>query len=313
MAKIKYISKRFNQSSSQLIEQANEIIEDYQAQGFDLTLRQLYYKFIAKDLFPEDRRWEWTGTRWRKNLNGTKNAMPNYTWLSTTISNGRMAGRVDWDAIVDRTRNLEENSHWQTPSQIIKVCERSYQIDKWENQPIRPEIWVEKDALTGIIQPICSSLDVSYFACRGYTSQSSMKEAADRLDWYIRGGQVPVILHFGDHDPSGLDMTRDIKERLEIFFFHEFDIQIRRLALNLDQINKYQPPPSPAKVTDPRAKAYIMEFGDDSWELDALEPSTLTNLIYENVVALRDENLWQESVELERQHKQQLKEIAERI
>lgn len=79
-----------------------------------------------------------------------------------------------------------------------------------------------------------------------------------------------VILHLGDHDPSGIDMTRDISDRLELF---GADVEVKRIALNWDQIDEFTPPPNPAKLSDSRAGAYIAEYGDESWELDALEPT----------------------------------------
>jgi len=294
MPKICYVPKKFKPETVDMIDQANEIIEDYQAQGYDLTLRQLYYQFVARDMFPDDRRWRWTGSRWVRDLNGTKNADPNYKWLGSIINDGRLAGLIDWECITDRTRNLRRNSHWESPEEIIYTAAKGYRKDLWENQAYRPEVYIEKDALVGVIEGVCEELDVPYFSCRGYTSQSEMWAAARRIEGYFNDGYEPVIFHLGDHDPSGIDMTRDITDRMELFMG---GVDVQRLALNMDQVQQYDPPPNPAKITDSRAVKYIDLYGNESWELDALDPTTLSNLVRNAILGIRDEGKYQESVD----------------
>lgn len=303
MPKIQYIDRTFASGSLMIIETANEIIVDFLQQGYDLTLRQLYYQFIAQDLFPES---------WRDKLPPhSKNIEKNYDKLGSIINDARLAGLVDWSAIADRTRATKQNSHWENPGQIIDACVDQFQVDKWGGQSVRPEVWIEKDALIGVISDICRKLDVTYFSCRGYNSQSNMWRAGQRMLDYIEDEeQEPMVLHLGDHDPSGIDMTRDIRDRLNLFVGSSGCVQVDRLALNMDQVDQYNPPPSPAKVSDSRAKDYIQQYGHDSWELDALDPNTISNLISDRVMKLRDETLWQEKVALEEQHKEQLKEMA---
>ena len=117
-----------------------------------------------------------------------------------------------------------------------------------------------------------------------------MWRAGQRLLKHRKSGQTPIIFHLGDHDPSGMDMTRDITDRLEMFTNH--DLEISRRALNMDQIEEFNPPPNPAKITDSRAEAYIAQFGYESWELDALAPRTIVNLVRDAIVAIRDEDEW---------------------
>jgi len=271
--KIAYIQKNFTAASLRVIAEANAIIEEYALQGFSLTLRQLYYQFVARDLIP--------------------NKQTEYKRLGSIINDGRMAGLIDWKYIEDRTRNLEKNSFWDSPQDIIDSVRESYRLDLWKGQEYRPEVWIEKEALVGVIEGICKELDVPYFACRGYTSQSEQWRAAIRFSGYIRDGQRPVILHFGDHDPSGIDMTRDNRDRLGTF---GIVLPVRRLALNMAQVEEYNPPPNPAKMTDSRFEGYVREYGDQSWELDALEPKLIAGLIEENVVDLRDEVVYQDRV-----------------
>jgi len=289
MPKIAYIEKKFSPARLAEIAQANVILDEYQTQGFDLTLRQLYYQFVSRGLI--------------------ENNLQSYKRLGDVISEGRLAGLIDWTRIVDRTRNLVNNSHWTNPGEIMKSAAASFRLDKWANQPYRVECWIEKDALRGVIDRVCSQLDIPHFSCRGYTSISEMWVAARRLQYWIDRGQTPVILHLGDHDPSGVDMTRDIFDRLKMFMG---GTEVKRLALNWDQINLYNPPPNPAKLTDSRAQGYIAKHGDDSWELDALEPSVIAELIRNAVEDVRDEDLYQEMWEEERRHRELLETVSKR-
>lgn len=261
-----YQPKDFSQASLIQIEQANKIIQEYEGRGYSLTLRQLYYQFVARGLLD--------------------NVPANYNQLGKLVSDGRMAGLISWTAIEDRTRNLRGLRTMEKPSDALKAARADYALDLWQGQDWRPEVWIEKDALVGVIGAICDKLRVNFFACRGYNSQSEQWRAAQRFADYIRRGQRPIIFHLGDHDPSGLDMTRDNRDRLSLFV--GAPVQVVRLGLNRDQIEQYNPPPNPAKVTDSRAKAYMAEHGDSSWELDALDPAVISKLIEDAVLRIRD-------------------------
>ena len=247
-----FVPKNFRDKSLAIIQIANEIIQEYSDQGFSLTLRQLYYQFVARDM-----------------LSNTERSYKN---LGSVINDGRLAGMIDWDAIEDRTRNLATWSHYDNPMQAIQSVRDRYDIDMWENQSSRVEVWIEKEALVGIINNICGELDVPYFACRGYVSQSEQWRAGQR---FLK--KHTHIIHLGDHDPSGIDMTRDNDARLSMF--STYNCSVERIALNMDQINQYNPPPNPTKLTDSRAEGYVREFGYSSWELDALEPSVIVELV----------------------------------
>jgi len=308
MPKICYVPKRFRGDTLDRIREANGIITEYRAQGFVLTLRQLYYKFIARDLFPDS---------WIDPVYNAKHGLPpdakntekNYKRLGDIVSDGRLAGMIDWNAIEDRTRNLQSNPHWETPGEIVEACARQFRLDLWGPQPNYCEVWVEKEALLGIIRGICTKLDVPYFACKGYTSQSEMWGAAQRLIQQEEAGKATFIIHLGDHDPSGIDMTRDIRDRLHLF---ESNVEVCRIALNFDQIEEYGPPPNPAKTTDARFESYREVYGDESWELDALEPKVMVSLIEDNVADLIDEDRWTKTVEQQRLAQEQLTGVSER-
>lgn len=288
MSKILYLHKRFNGKSQQHIALANEIIASYNGDGLSLTLRQLYYQFIARNAFP--------------------NSKKSYKNLGQLINDARLAGLIDWDAIVDRTRHLKGLQTWESASDAVSDRAAEYRIDRWKNQPKRVEVWVEKDALSGVIRKPCDKWRVDYFSCRGYTSQTVLHDAAERHKQYERGGQKTTVLHLGDHDPSGRDMTRDIADRFEMF---GAKVRIKRIALNVDQIRKYNPPPNPAIITDSRFEAYKKEFGTKSWELDALEPRVIVALIDKEIKALCDMKLWEKSGKDEENQQESIDQAAE--
>ncbi len=289
MPLICYVPKTFRPDTKTRIDQANEIIAEYQAQGFKLTLRQLYYQFVSRDLIP--------------------NTVQSYKSLGDVVNDGRLAGLIDWDAIEDRTRNLQSSPHWSSPRSIVRACADQFAVDLWDKQENYVEVWIEKDALVGVIEGICTELDVPYFACRGYTSQSEMWGAAQRLIEREKAGKKTTIIHLGDHDPSGIDMTRDIQDRLELF---GSTAVIHRIALVFDQIEQYNPPPNPAKTTDARYQSYAERFGEESWELDALEPSVIVDLIREAVQDRIDWDAWEEALERQRTGRDQLGKVSRR-
>ncbi|MDO7785786.1 hypothetical protein [Desulforamulus aquiferis] len=284
--KICYQEKNFRQDRIVLINRVNRIIEEYHSKGYDLTLRQVYYQLVARDVIPNNER--------------------SYKNLGNLISDGRMAGLIDWNAIIDRTRNLRKNNHWSSPAEIIEACANQFAYNKWEEQDNYVEVWVEKDALVGVVGQICGRLDVPFFSCRGYVSQSEMWGAAQRLERLGEDKGI-VIIHLGDHDPSGKDMSRDIVDRLNTFGVYP---KFMRIALNIDQIEKYNPPPNPTKLTDSRCHGYIREFGHECWELDALKPEIIEELIRETVLQYCDLSLFEKSKERENESKKLLKKVS---
>ena len=289
--KIQYTERKFAASSLALIERANEIIAEYARDRLILTIRQLYYQFVARDWIP--------------------NTQKSYKRLGAIINDARLAGLIDWDAIEDRGRRLERPSVWKGPAQLLEACADQYMINLWAGQKWRPEVWIEKDALSGVAERACEPYRVPYFACRGYVSQSAMWEAgSNRMARYCDEGHEPIIFHLGDHDPSGLDMTRDIEERLAMF--HYRPVQVVRLALNADQVREYDPPPNPAKTTDARYAEYRREHGEDSWELDALPPDVLVTLIQDAIEGVREIGKWNKLHAREQRERKTLRRIVER-
>jgi hypothetical protein len=294
MPRIAYINKRFNAAHLEMIQKANDLCASYQRQGYKLSLRQLYYQFVARD---------WIS-----------NTVQSYGLLGRVITAARRAGLFDWDYLEDRSRNIRGGDGWmEDPAVIIEPD--VFRAALWEGQTERAEVWVEKDALVDVVGQAVRGLRVAYFSCRGYTSDSEVWVAAQRLERYIDDGAESVtIFHLGDHDPSGIDMTRDIRERIWLFMngdgYDANQVEIKRIALNMDQVEQYSPPPNPAKSTDSRFAGYIREYGYESWELDALEPSVLAALIQANVAqTITDTEAWDERKAFEEQQKATLKAI----
>jgi hypothetical protein len=288
--KEQFIDKNFKQVSLDLLSQATLIIESFRSQGYRLSLRQLYYQMVKGNLI--------------------ENTKEMYKRLGTLIKNARLAGIVDWYMIEDRGRTTNKNAHWEDPGDIMKSAVNSFAIDKWEDQVIHLEVMVEKDALSGVFWPVCERNDIRFTACKGYPSTTILHTMGARLENKILEDKEVHILHFGDHDPSGIDMTDDLVGRLSMFAREP--IQVVRLALNMDQVDQYQPPENPAKVKDSRYNAYMIEFGTSSWELDALTPDVLGNLVEDYIMEHRDHDAWNAAVEQEDEYRDDLQQFVDK-
>lgn len=290
-----FIDRKFSASSELMIEQAEVICLEYARQGYDLSLRQLYYQFVSKG---------WIA-----------NSDKNYKRMSSVLNDARLAGRIDWDHMVDRTRGIVGSyaGHEEDPEDVLRSAAESYFEDLWAGQPVRVEVWVEKEALAGVMRRACSGLRVGSFPNKGYVSVSAMYRAAKRIDGYReQWGQDCIILHLGDHDPSGIDMSRDIEDRLTLMSaYGGANLEVRRIALNMDQIRAYNPPPNPAKITDSRARDYIATYGNESWELDALEPGVLVDLVQDHVRREMDDDAWDAAIAQEQSVRDRLVALAE--
>lgn len=282
---------RFHKVSKARIAIANQIIEKYAAQGYSLTIRQLYYQFVT----------------WH----GLPNTVRSYKNLVATMSDARLAGLTDWDAIEDRGRVPQRNSQWDSPKELLEGAANQYRLPRWEGQPYYAELWVEKQALAGVLEPLASKFHATLMVNKGYSSQTAMYEASKRLQDRISasGKGEGFVFYIGDHDPSGMDMVRDITERLDMFGVT--NVQVKKLALNMDQIRKFKPPPNPANVKDVRYEAYISQYGKKSWEVDALNPETLVELITDAFTEVIDWKVWDRVLAREGLHKAKLQAIAD--
>jgi hypothetical protein len=285
-----FVPKNFGAAARSMIGTVNNILAEYQASGYDLTVRQLYYQLVSRDIIPNNER--------------------SYKNTVQLVSDARLAGLIDWEIIKDRGRTCIENPHWETPADIVRSAAYSFKMDHWIKQDNYVEVMVEKQALEGVLIPVCQKLDIPFTANKGYSSSSAMYEASKRYIAAAEAGKNLYVLYLGDHDPSGIDMTRDIDERLDLFIKtshnDEQSIQVNRLALNMDQVRRFKPPENPAKITDSRAESYIRKFGKSSWELDAIEPKRLASLVENAVTELIDQDEWDRSHGIQDKHKAEL-------
>ncbi len=297
-----------------VIDHANEILEEYARQGLNLTLRQLYYQFVSRDLFPD----EWA------DADGIKNRQQNYDRLGTIITKARDGGMIDWDYIVDRGREISEYPHYDDPTDFINKQMGRFFLDMWEDQPKRVHVWVEKDALSQVIQSAADPFDVPTFATKGYASASSLWSVGHKvfLEHAQREQQI-VIIHLSDHDPSGINMGEDILTRMMQYCRRSeaeqllCTVEVHRLALTMAQVNQFETdgtplPPNPAKQTDPRFADYEAQFGATSWELDAIDPPTLVALITAAIEEHLDQDLYNARRELEQDYREQLRGVRDR-
>lgn len=284
-----YVRRNFRQDALETIGRIVQLTEEYGERGFVLTVRQIHYQFVARGWAP--------------------NTAQTYSRLQGLISDGRLAGLVSWAAIEDRNRSLMGYQTHASPGAAIRSALADYKIDMWANQEWRPEVWVEKAALESVVGQIASRLRVDYYACRGYNSQSEQWRAGRRMAEYVRRGQRPIVFHLGDHDPSGLDMTRDNRDRLSLFA--GVPVLVQRLALNMDQVEQYSPPPNYAKPTDSRYEAYQEQYGQSSWELDALDPEIIQRLVQDAVERVRDPVRWDAMLQQEAEDVRQLRDVAD--
>lgn len=256
--KEQFIDHKFSRKTRARIELANNILNDLAAQGYQISLRQLYYQLVSRGEIPNNQK--------------------EYKKLGDTLNKARLAGLVDWSSMEDRGRYLRgTNGGYGSPAEYISGLENGYFKDWWQGQDNYVEVWVEKDALVGVVERPCDRHRVRYFSCRGYSSATEQYAAGKRFARQERWGRTCHILHLGDHDPSGLDMTRDNDEKVHMF--SGVSVNVHRIALNMDQVEELKPPPNPAKMTDSRVGGYIARHGKKSWELDALPPAYIDKLI----------------------------------
>lgn len=274
-------------STLALVEHCERIVDDYLGQGLTLTLRQLYYQLVQANI--------------------VENTERSYKNVGTVLSKARLCGLIDWNAIEDRGRQPRRTQEFDSLKDLVSAALLSYRLPRWEGQERYVELWVEKEALSGVLAPMAREFHVTLMVNKGYSSQSALYEAAQRI---VEIGKDTIIFYLGDHDPSGEDMVRDVRERLEKFTRGDVNLEIDKLALTTAQVKKYKPPPNPAKLTDTRAKDYIAKHGPHSWEVDALNPRQLQAIIreaFENVV---DQELMNEVIEREEADKKKLRKAV---
>lgn len=261
--KRRFVDRKFTPEALAKIAQANQIIDQYAAQGLRLTLRQLYYQHVVANLI--------------------KNEERSYKNLGRLLSDARLAGLVDWGAIEDRVRVPRNPPEYDSLEELLDAALYSFRLPRWEGQDYYVELWVEKDALSSVLLPLAMDNHVTLMVNRGYSSQSAMYDASVRFRLKEQKGFESILLYLGDHDPSGEDMVRDVQDRLATFGSR---VRVKKVALTMSQVQQYNPPPNPAKMSDSRAANYVAEHGAQSWEVDALPPNVLQQIIQDEFLGL---------------------------
>lgn len=260
---------------SKVIPIVQKIISEYS--DMRLTIRQIFYRLASMEII--------TNTR------------SSYNTLDKALVRARQRGLIPFDAIEDRHRSFlggqtpfpnhtpedvfqDALGDYENAEEIFEDSYRNYNLPYWFNQPKYVEVWLEKDALSGVFQNITNKYHVCLAPSKGYASWSYLYEAAGRLGYMAKGEKELMILYFGDYDMRGLDIQQKLYEGLYSF---GLNVDVQRVALTKEQISEYNLPPQPSKKLDTMARGWIAEHGDVSWELDALEPKTLMKVITEAI------------------------------
>ena len=308
-----------------LLDEILGILRAYARQGIVLTSRQLYYQLVSRDIIP--------------------NAEETYKRVCSFLTDGRYAGLIDWEAIEDRGRVPTKPSEWENVKELIESAVHSYRLPRWSDQDCYVELFCEKQAMESVLKPVAHKFHIYFGVNKGYSSASTMYDLAKRVKEQIESGKKAIVLYLGDHDASGLDMVRDIRERITEFLLEGDDpilskeldayndaptgcyvdvstdsivdiedkFEVIPLALNMTQIKQYNPPPNPAKMTDPRAKWYIKKYGNKSWELDALEPKVLMQIAEDGIKEYLDVDKYDAWIQREKDEKQALKDFGDKL
>lgn len=291
--KQKFREIRLSKANKEKLDVINSIIKEYEDDGYTMTLRQLYYQLVSRDVIP--------------------NAQNEYSKVSKLLKEGRMAGIVDWGAIEDRLR-VPYLPYWcVNVADALKDTAEMYRMNRQRGQDRYIEVWVEKDALSGVLKRVTSKYHVNLLVNRGYGSVTAMHDAYLRYKHEIQQERGVTLLYLGDHDPSGMDMIRDIRERISEMLGVdglESAFSVDPIALTMDQIEQYNPPNNPAKLTDPRSVWYVEKYGYSSWEVDALEPKVLNRLVSDKIEGCIDMRTYREMLKREDADKAQLLKIA---
>jgi hypothetical protein len=251
-----------------VVENALEVFEQYDTA---ITLRQLYYRLVSRLLIP--------------------NTVNSYKRLSRIMVKAREQEDVPVNCLEDRSRRVlgRGDTGYDSAEEYLKQKLSSLQdswkgfsMPMWEDQPVYILISLEKDALSRLVSRVANKYSIRTFPTRGYPSFSYVQTMANYMQTRLSGKSI-IVLYFGDFDPSGVDIERDLEDRL--YRYGAKDFKVKRIALKLDQIKEYNLPPMPVKLSDARAESFMAKHGDQSVELDALDPNLLQDTVEK---AIRD-------------------------
>ena len=242
----------------ELLDLARAILAD----GHPMTVRQVYYQLVSRQVI--------------------ENKRTAYQKVSDLLVDARKSGAIPWGWVEDRLRRPRAVGMWRDLADFAETARRAYRRDVWAAQSVYIEVWLEKDALSGIFEDVLRDYGVTLNVGRGYDGWDSIHNAAVR---YAQRGCPVTVLYFGDFDPSGEDMVRSLRDRLGEL---GSDPEIIKCALTPDDVTRYNLPPDFAKRTDSRAAAFIEQHGDVSVELDALPVGVLRARIVDELESRLD-------------------------
>lgn len=252
---------------SLVLRSAAEIVDGFATL---VTLRQLHYRLVSAELIP--------------------NTTSAYKTLSARTAEARRAG---WfPALMDRTREIHRPAFANDPLSEIEALARTYRRDRTEGQETALYLGVEKNGLLAQLESWFSDLGTPILALGGYSSQTYCEDVIRDVK---ADGREAVLIYGGDFDPSGIDIQRDFDERTRSCF-----AEVRRIALNAEQVSEYDLPPQPGKATDSRAGAFVAEHGElVQVELDALPPDVLRELYQGAIERYWDKSAFDAAIERE--------------
>jgi hypothetical protein len=251
--------------------------------GLRLTLRQLYYQLVSKNVVP--------------------NTEKSYKALGNLVSDGRLAGLIDWDAIEDRNREPVIWAEYENVQELVEETQYRYRLPRWEGQDNYVELWVEKAALAGVLRPLASKYHVTLMVNRGYSSASRPCTRAPSAS-RSTGTGTPSSSTWGTTTQAERTWCATSTTGSSCSAVHGIDV--RKLALTMEQVREYDPPPNPAKMTDSRAAKYVEEHGADSWEVDALNPTILAEIIETAFQSVTDMDMMNEVIRKEKKERKHL-------
>jgi hypothetical protein len=255
------------------------------------SIRKIHYEFVSRGF----------KSQWETWVNDTAH----YQMISKLMTKARKLGDISWDDFEDRGRTVYINPHFASVAGAIASVASWYRLDRWAAQPRRVEVWVEKDAVVGILRATCEELDVPLQVCKGTVGGSTWADAAKRMNEYR---QPTTVLYLTDHDPSGIiSMPAVLTRRLTQF---GVNFQMERIGLTIDQVREHKPFPNPVKEKDPNTPKYVAQFGETCWELDALPGDVLIEIVKQAVLAHRVAAKWNKVLRREKQDVQRLKQLA---
>ena len=221
-----------------------------------LSTRQVYYQLVGRRLVP--------------------NRIAGYRAAARVLVRMRRLGEIPYDRIVDRGRRKHVRSGWDSARELMEQAARQFRRDYWTEQPKVVMVACEKAALEGVFAQVVDEYGASLWVVRGFISESFAYDFAEDIRQYNKAGQHVVVYYFGDHDPSGKDIPRDLSKRLR-GFGAQFDWI--HGGITAEDIEKYNIPPLPAKASDSRSRRFFERYGSVAAELDALPPDILQERI----------------------------------